>query len=128
MNKILSKLYRVISGLWLGSILFFSGVIAPQIFKLLPKADAANIQNHLFPIYYILGSLCGFVLFGLDLFLGKKKLYYLALGTTIAVVGFTILTPMIREAFLTQDPSMKWLHPLAVVLNVIMLVCVLIAV
>ncbi len=128
MNKILSKIYRIVSGLWLGSILFFSGVIAPQIFKLLPKAEAANIQGHLFPIYYILGSLCGFTLFGLDLFLGKKKIFYIALATAIAVLGFSVLSPMISEASLAQDPSIKWLHPLAVILNVIMLVCVLIAV
>lgn len=124
----LDKIYRIFSGIWLGTIVFFSGVIAPQIFKNLPKADAAQLQNVLFPYYYILGSLCGFTLFGLDLFRKRKKLWFIALATTLAVVGFTLLSPAIKEAFLSQDPSMKWLHPLAVFLNVIMLICVLIAI
>lgn len=128
MSKMLAKIYRITSGIWLGSIVFFSGVIAPNIFKHLPRADAANLQHHLFPLYYIVGSLCGFTLFGLDLFGGKKKIWVLALATTLAVVGFTILSPLIREASLSQDPSMKWLHPLAVFLNVITLICVIIAV
>lgn len=128
MTKFLHKLYRIFAGLWLGSILFFSGAIAPQIFRILAKPDAANLQNHLFPIYYAIGSICGFLLIGIDLFVGKKRLWWLALATTLAVVGFTILSPLIREAYLTQSDSMRWLHPLAVALNVIMLICVLIIV
>lgn len=126
--NIIAKLFRIISGAWLGSILFFSGVIAPQIFKHLPKADAANLQNHLFPLYYIVGSICGFLLIALDMFLGRRKLWSLVLGTALAVIGFTILSPLIREAYLTQSGDMKWLHPLAVILNILTLVCVLIAV
>ena len=123
-----AKLYRILAGTWLGTIVFFSGVIAPQIFKHLEKPLAANLQNHLFPLYYIIGSICGFSLVALDLFSGRKKLWVLCLATTLAVVGFTVLSPLIREAYLAQSTDMKWLHPLAVALNVLMLVCVLIAV
>lgn len=123
-----AKIYRILVGVWLGTIVFFSGVIAPQIFKHLEKAVAANLQNQLFPLYYTVGSICGFSLIGLDLFSGRKKLWVLCLATTLAVVGFTILSPLIREAYLAQSTDMKWLHPLAVALNVLMLVCVIIAV
>ncbi len=126
--KVFDKLYRIVSGIWLGSIVFFSGVIAPQIFKNLPKADAANLQNHLFPFYYIVGSVAGFLLVGLQFPAKKKKLWWIALATTLAVVGFTVLTPLIRDAYLTQSDSMKWLHPLAVGLNVVMMICVLVAI
>src|SRR4051812_26600656 len=100
MKNILDKLYRIFSGIWLGTIVFFSGVIAPQIFKNLPHEDAATLQNKLFPYYYVVGSLCGFILIGLNFPLKKKKLWYLALATTLAVSGFMILTPLIRDAYL----------------------------
>lgn len=122
------KFYRIFSGIWLGTIVFFSFVIAPQIFKLLPHADAANIQNHLFPFYYIVGSLCGLTLFILDFFRSRKKIFVIALALALAVAGFTVLTPLIHDAFVTGSESMKWLHPFAIVLNVIMLIAVLIAV
>src|SRR4051794_14226522 len=124
--KLFDKFYRVFSGIWLGTIVFFSGVIAPQIFKNLPRPEAANLQNKLFPFYYVVGGICGFILIGLNFPLRKKKLWFLALATTLAVAGFTILTPLIRDAYLVGDPSMKWLHPLAIALNVIMLVAVLV--
>ena len=128
MSKILAKLYRIFSGLWLGSILFFSGVIAPQIFRHLPKADAAGLQNHLFPIYYAVGIFCGFALLTLDFLSKRKKLLILLFATLIALIGFFYLSPQIREAYLSQSLDMKWLHPLAVALNILMLVLVLIAV
>lgn len=124
----IEKAYRIFSGIWLGAIVFFSGILAPQIFKHLPKADAAGLQNKLFPSYYILGALCGFILFGLDFLRKRKKLYWIALATALAIIGFTVLTPLIRTAYLEQSASMSWLHPLAIFLNVVMLLCVLVAV
>ena len=122
----IDKLYRIVCGTWLGAMIFFSGIIAPLIFKYLPHDEAAGLQNHLFPPYYILGSVCGFLLFGLDLLRGRKKLYWIALATALAVIGWSVMSPLIHDAYLGQDASIKWLHPLAIALNVIVMIAVLI--
>lgn len=46
---------------WIGSILFFSFVGAPTIFKTLPQAEAGQVVGAIFPKYYPLGYLSGLV-------------------------------------------------------------------
>ena len=50
--------YLVALGVWVGSIIFFSFVIAPTIFKVLKPEDAARLQRALFPKYYLVGVIC----------------------------------------------------------------------
>ena len=119
------KLWKIFAGVWLGKIIFFSFVIAPQIFKNLERAQAADLQNKLFPIYYAVGIFCGLALFALDFFRGRRKIIVLALAIAIGVVGLTVLSPMIREAFLSSNGNMRWLHPTAVTANIIQLLAVL---
>jgi hypothetical protein len=38
---------------WLGGMVFFTAIIAPVVFKLLPIADAGKLVAGLFPRYYI---------------------------------------------------------------------------
>jgi hypothetical protein len=44
--------------LWVGSIVFFSFVVAPTIFKVLSPEDAAKLQRAMFPKYYLWGIVC----------------------------------------------------------------------
>jgi uncharacterized membrane protein len=44
---------------WVGSIVFFSIVVAPGIFKNLEREQAGNLLAHLFPHYYLVGTVCG---------------------------------------------------------------------
>ncbi len=118
------KIWKAISGLWFGKMLFFSFAIAPTIFRVLDKPVAAHLQQNLFPIYYSVGIVCGFLLFALDFLRGKKKIGLIAVSIAIGVIGLSILTPLIREASLTASSDMKLLHPIAVVLNLIQMILV----
>jgi hypothetical protein len=45
--------------IWVGSIVFFSAVVAPEIFKNLEAGLAGSLLSHIFPTYYLAGALCG---------------------------------------------------------------------
>ncbi len=47
---------------WLGSIIFFSFIGAPSLFKALPLETASKAVSAIFPKYYPLGITCGFIL------------------------------------------------------------------
>lgn len=121
------KVWKAIAGLWFGKIVFFSFAIAPMIFKVLDRPVAANLQQNLFPIYYIVGIGCGLILFGLDFFRGRKKIVAISIAIAIGVIGLNVLSPMIRDASLSGSDSMKYLHPTAVVLNIVQMLLVFFA-
>jgi len=45
--------------IWIGSIIFFSFIAAPAIFKALPRETAGDVVGKIFPQYYKIGCLCG---------------------------------------------------------------------
>jgi membrane-associated HD superfamily phosphohydrolase len=120
----MKKAYRLLSSIWLGSIVFFSFVIAPQIFKVLPRFEAAKLQNHLFPFYYSVGIVCALGMLFYAFFKDQKKITWIAIALALSLIGLTTLSPLIKEAFLSQNVSIKWLHPTAIGLNLAMLFCV----
>jgi NAD/NADP transhydrogenase beta subunit len=128
-HPFLEKIQKISLALWLGSLCFFSFVIAPTVFKVLEKSEAARLQNVLFPKYYLLGVICGILLFLLNFFShNKRKSWMIILATILSLIGLVVLSPMIREAYTLQLESMKWLHPLAVFLNLILMILLLILV
>ncbi len=44
---------------WVGSIVFFSVVVAPGVFRSLGQSQAGDLLSRLFPDYYLTGTLCG---------------------------------------------------------------------
>ncbi|MFQ5598132.1 MAG: DUF4149 domain-containing protein [Nitrospiria bacterium] len=46
-------------GIWIGSIVFFTFVAAPKIFKALPRQMAGDVVGRIFPQYYKIGLVCG---------------------------------------------------------------------
>src|SRR5437899_756535 len=52
------RLYLLTLGVWIGSISFFSFVVAPTVFKVLKPEDAAKLQRAMFPKYYLTGIVC----------------------------------------------------------------------
>ena len=46
---------------WVGSIVFFSAVVAPGIFRSLERSRAGDLLSLLFPDYYLAGTLCATV-------------------------------------------------------------------
>lgn len=47
---------------WIGEIIFLSFVVAPSAFRLLPRELAGGLLGALFPIYYVIGCVCGVLL------------------------------------------------------------------
>jgi len=53
--------YLLALSVWIGSIVFFSAVVAPTVFKTLDSDAAAKLQRAIFPRYYMLGLLCAMI-------------------------------------------------------------------
>lgn len=47
--------------IWIGSIIFFSFFAAPAVFKTLDKEKAGELVGVIFPKYYLVGYICGFL-------------------------------------------------------------------
>jgi hypothetical protein len=60
----LKFLYLVSLSIWFGSLVFFSFVGAPAIFKSLPRGEAGDLVGVIFPRYYMLGLICGLLALG----------------------------------------------------------------
>src|ERR1043166_1798081 len=58
MTQAVKWVYLVTLAVWIGSIAFFSFVVAPTVCKVLKPEDAARLQRALFPRYYLVGLLC----------------------------------------------------------------------
>jgi len=152
MTQAVKWFYLVALGVWVGSIIFFSFVIAPTVFKVLKPEDAARLQRVLFPKYYLVGIICagiGIVSVGLLLaervfgkWPGVLSLLLLAvMGATDLWLRQTVVPHMaeIREqraaalsAGKEPEPSTeeewKSLHRLSVQMNVVGLLCGLVLV
>lgn len=61
MTAALNFLYLASLAFWIGGIFFFSAIAGPSIFKTLDRAVAGNLVSAIFPKYYLLGYVCGFV-------------------------------------------------------------------
>lgn len=143
MTQGIKWVYLISLAMWVGSIMFFSFVIAPTIFKVLKPEDAAKLQRAMFPKYYLVGILCagvGIVCVGVLLFersFGKwpgvlSLLLIAAMGMTDCWLRQSVVPHMaqIREqraAAKEPDPAIehewKSLHRLSVQLNGAVLVC-----
>ena len=58
MVQAIKWVYLVTLAVWVGSIVFFSAVVAPTLFRVLEREAAARLQRALFPRYYLLGMVC----------------------------------------------------------------------
>lgn len=63
--------YVLALAVWLGQVVFLSFVVAPQVFGSLPAEQAGSVMGLLFPIYHLVGHLCGAVLVGCALLLRR---------------------------------------------------------
>ena len=120
---------------WLGGMVFFSALVAPVVFKVLPIAEAGKLQAVLFPRYYLLGYICGVIgLIGAIYLCATRtpRVWWamaavallIALGLTVyagAVVRPRVdaIRTVSEEA--NPDPARRaefdWLHHLSVLLN-----------
>ncbi|HVA39747.1 MAG TPA: DUF4149 domain-containing protein, partial [Candidatus Binataceae bacterium] len=79
---------------WLGGMVFFSALVAPVVFKVLPMAQAGKLQAVLFPRYYLLGYICGAIAVVLAIFLcatrAPRTWWAIAALALIVALGLTV--------------------------------------
>ena len=118
----------VLVSIWVGSIIFFSAIIAPTVFKVLDEKSAGLFLRAFFPKYYIFGLIIG----GLSLvliFLLNIPVNTILLALLIAMMALTVtsklMIPVInaaRDMGEARASRFKKLHTMSVMLNVLTLV------
>ena len=111
--------------IWVGSIIFFSAIIAPTVFKALDEKNAGIFLRAFFPKYYIFGIILGFI----ALILGIKAMSLILSSMVIAMILLSIISrlmiPVInaaRDMGVEGESRFKKLHTLSVFLNILTLI------
>jgi len=120
---------------WLGGMVFFTAILAPVVFKLLPVADAGRLVAGLFPRYYILGYFAGGIGLVLAIYFAverPQRLWWslsalaLAVALGLTVYAGVIVRPQVDSIrSVVEEPSpdpvrraeFDRLHRLSVMLN-----------
>ena len=114
---------------WLGSLLFFSLIAAPALFRALGKQDAGAAVRTIFPGYYLAGIVSGLVLLGVvaarGTLWGWTGMQPVSFGlflilTSIVVASRQVLVPAINRARTGGAPTesrFQRLHRISVLLN-----------
>ena len=147
MTPWLKWLYLVTLAVWIGSIVFFSFVVAPTVFKTLKPEDAAALIRRIFSKYYMIGIVCtavGIICVGLllaDRAFGKwpailSLLLLAGMGGTDLWLRQGVMPHMNQlrdrrvaitsagqEPDATLEQDWKALHQLSVRMNVAVLLC-----
>ncbi|CAI8373029.1 MAG: Uncharacterised protein [Gammaproteobacteria bacterium] len=111
--------------IWVGSIIFFSAIIAPTVFKALDEKNAGIFLRAFFPKYYIFGIILGFI----ALILGIKAMSLILVSMVVAMILLSIISrlmiPVInaaRDMGVEGESRFKKLHTLSVFLNILTLI------
>ena len=120
---------------WLGGMIFFTAIIAPVVFTMLPISEAGKLVASLFPRYYILGYVAGLIAVVLAIYFTVERsprlwwsLSALALAAALgcSVYAGMIVRPQVdavRMVVEDQNPDpvrraeFDRLHRLSVILN-----------
>lgn len=110
-------------GIWLGSMVFFSFLGAPRVFRVLDDAAAARVVNAIFPRYYVFGTALGVVAVAAGLVGGALSgfdpaTWALVLAAAVGVVASAyarwVLVPKMDAA---GEGAFERYHSLSVTLN-----------
>ena len=114
----------IIISIWSGTIIFFSAVVAPTVFKSLDEREAGVFLRAFFPKYYIFGIVLGVVSIIYLLFspVHSHLLYSIISMTVLTILG-RMSIPIINKARDTNnEQAFKRYHLISVMMNVLTLV------
>ena len=118
----------VLVSIWVGSIIFFSAIIAPTVFKVLDEKSAGLFLRAFFPKYYIFGLIMGLLSIVL-IFLLSIPTNTMLLALLIVMMSLTVtsklMIPVINAARDMGEAGVrrfKKLHTISVMLNVLTLI------
>ena len=114
----------IIISIWSGTIIFFSAVVAPTVFKSLDERDAGVFLRAFFPKYYIFGIILGVISIIYLVFnpVHNHLLYSILAMTLLTILG-RMSIPIINKARDTNnEQAFKRYHLISVMMNVLTLV------
>ena len=121
-------LILVLVSIWVGSIIFFSAIIAPTVFKVLDEKSAGLFLRAFFPKYYIFGLIMGLLSIVL-IFMLSIPTNTMLLALLIVMIALTVtsklMIPVINAARDMGEAGVrrfKKLHTISVMLNVLTLI------
>jgi hypothetical protein len=131
----LRLLFCLAIAIWLGSVVCVSFVVTPVAHGTLPAAEARRFLRPLFPRYYRMGALCGFIALGVVLLgragLSQEELVRLTAPVAIAMVASLVggewILPRMRELD-HDDERFARLHQVSAMLNTTTLAALVLAV
>lgn len=89
--------------IWIGGIIFFSFIGAPSIFKSLPPEYAGKAVGAIFPKYYPMGYISGFIAFACMIFSAAKtghwpifKILLVLIMLTFTIYSSLVIHPRVR--------------------------------
>jgi hypothetical protein len=109
----------------LGTMLFFSFVIAPVIFKVLDASNASKFVRKIFPHYYLINLIILSIVILLFLYISSINLdFYISLVITILFIfSLFILMPLINKLKDNkEEKKFKYSHALSVIINFIQII------
>ena len=109
----------------LGTMFFFSFVIAPVIFKVLDANNAGKFVRKIFPYYYLINLIILSIAVLLLLYISSVNLhFYITLIITILFVfSLFILMPLINKLKDSkEEKKFKYSHALSVIINFIQII------
>ena len=121
----ISQLSIFLSTVVLGTMLFFSFVVAPITFKSLNEENARVFIRKIFPYYYNVNLIVCLLATSCFFFINTYSLnFYLILSTTILFgVSSFILMPLINKyRDNNEDKKFKYLHMMSVIINFIQII------
>ncbi len=140
MASLLNIIFFLALSFWIGSITFMSFIVAPTLFRELPKEVAGEFVSKIFPSYYMLGYICGSAAFLSLLFKGllDKPFPWIRLLLIFIMLGCSLYagtkvhpeTHMVKTVMRSMEDSpekdakqkeFSQLHRLSVILNSIVL-------
>jgi uncharacterized membrane protein len=114
----------IIISIWSGTIIFFSAVVAPTVFKSLDEREAGVFLRAFFPKYYIFGIVLGVISIIYLLFSPvHSHLLYSILAMTVLTILGRMSIPIINKARDTNnEQAFKRYHLISVMMNVLTLI------
>jgi uncharacterized membrane protein len=100
-SALVKILHLLAVSIWVGSVAFFSFIVAPAIFRTLPRHQAGDVVGAIFPTYYWVGHLCGALALG-TLILAARSDGWSAKAAAVGVFLVVMLGANIYAGFVVQ--------------------------
>ncbi|PSR35294.1 MAG: hypothetical protein C7B46_01095 [Sulfobacillus benefaciens] len=118
-------LWRMGTGIWLGTLVFFSLVVTQVIFVTVPTSAAADFLNAVFPAYYGVGIIAG-IMAMLGILMRMKRPIQGVLWWVMGITGLAWLLVLWARYILSlmthlppSSPAFLRFHSESIVLNAI---------